>query len=75
MTSVTDILWKVPEIEVSIWTVWTEKWKKNTSEQGRIVHRSGLNNEYNKINIKDFIINSTMVKADIFWVKERNKVY
>ena len=24
---------------------------------------------------KDFIFNSTMVKADIFWVTEKNKVY
>ena len=43
-------------------------------KQGRNVHRSGLNNENNKIKIKnslkskikDFIFNSTMVKADIF---------
>ena len=28
-----------------------------------------------KAKIKDFIFNSTMVKADIFWVKEENKVY
>ena len=43
-------------------------------QQGRIVHRSGLNNENNKnknknslkAKIKDFIFNSTMVKADIF---------
>ena len=26
-----------------------------------------------KSKIKDFIFNSTMVKADIFWVKEKNK--
>ena len=43
-------------------------------QQERIIHRSGLNNENNKIKIKnslkskikDFIFNSTMVKADIF---------
>ena len=42
--------------------------------QGRIVHRSVLNNEnnknLNKISLKskmtDFIINSTIVEADIF---------
>ena len=28
-----------------------------------------------KNKIKDFIFNSTMVKADIFWVKEKNKAY
>ena len=28
-----------------------------------------------KAKIKDFIFNSTMIKADIFWVKEKNKVY
>ena len=28
-----------------------------------------------KSKIKDFIFNSIMVKADIFWVKEQNKVY
>ena len=28
-----------------------------------------------KIENYDFIFNSTMVKADIFWVKEKNKVY
>ena len=28
-----------------------------------------------KSKIKDFIFNSTMVKAVIFWVKEKNKVY
>ena len=28
-----------------------------------------------KSKIKDFIYNSEMVKADIFWVKEKNKVY
>ena len=31
--------------------------------------------KYKKSKIKDFIFNSTMVKADIFWVKEKNKVY
>ena len=54
-----------------------------TKTKGRIVHRSGLNNENNKIKIKnsfkskmkDFIFNSTMVKADIFWVTEKNRVY
>ena len=43
-------------------------------EQGRIVNRSGLNNENDKnenknslkSKMKDFIFNSTMVKADIF---------
>ena len=25
--------------------------------------------------IEDFTFNSTMVKADILWVKEKNKVY
>ena len=52
-------------------------------EQGRIIHRSGLNNENNenkdknslKSKMKDFISNKTMVKADIFWVKEKNIVY
>ena len=28
-----------------------------------------------KSKIKDFIFNSTMVKANIFWVKEKHKVY
>ena len=28
-----------------------------------------------KSKMKDFIFNSTMVKADIFWVKKKNKVY
>ena len=28
-----------------------------------------------KSKIKDFIFNSTRVKADIFWVKEKNEVY
>ena len=28
-----------------------------------------------KSKIKDFIFNSTKLKADIFWVKEKNKVY
>ena len=28
-----------------------------------------------KSNMKNFIFNSTMVKADIFCVKEKNKVY
>ena len=41
---------------------------------------SGLNNEDDKKNIlkskiKDFIFNSTKVKGDIFWVKEKNNVY
>ena len=48
--------------------------KSFTAKQGRIVHRSGLNNESNKnenknslkSKIKDFIFNSRMVKADIF---------
>ena len=31
--------------------------------------------KYKKSRIKDFIFNSTMVKADIFSVKEKNKVY
>ena len=41
-------------------------------QQGRIVHRSGLNNENDKnknslkSKIKDFKFNSTIVKADIF---------
>ena len=43
-------------------------------KQGRILHRSDLNNEnmkkmklkIQKIEIKDFIFNITMVKADIF---------
>ena len=56
---------------------------KDIKKQGRIVHRSGLNNENNKIKkknslkskIKDFIFNSTMVKADIFWVTEKYRVY
>ena len=55
-----------------------KKWSKSVSgyvktKQGRIVHRSCLNNEnyenqnekYKKTKIKDFIYNSTMVKADI----------
>ena len=28
-----------------------------------------------KSKIRDFIFNDSRVKADIFWVKERNKVY
>ena len=28
-----------------------------------------------KSKMKDFIFNSTMIKADMFWVKEKNKVY
>ena len=28
-----------------------------------------------KLKNEDFIFNSTIVKADIFWVKEKNKVY
>ena len=28
-----------------------------------------------KSKIKDFMFSSTMVKADIFWVKEKNKDY
>jgi len=44
------------------------------TKQGRIVHRSGLNNENDKNDnknslkskMKDFIFISTMVKADIF---------
>ena len=50
-------------------------------EEGRIIQRSGLNNENNKnknslkSKMKDFIFNSTMVKADIFCVKEKNIVY
>ena len=55
----------------------------NLNKQGRIVYRSGLNNENNKnqdknslkSKMKDFIFNSTMVKAYTFWVKEKNKVY
>ena len=42
------------------------------------VHRSGLKNENNKHpkpKIRDFIFNDSRVKADIFLVKERNKVY
>ena len=31
--------------------------------------------KYKKLKIKDLILNSTMVKAGIFWVKEKNKVY
>ena len=52
-------------------------------KQGQNVNRSGLNNETIKIEIKnslksqlkDFIFNITMVKADIFRVEEENKVY
>ena len=28
-----------------------------------------------RLHISYFILNSTMVKVDIFWVKEKNKVY
>ena len=57
---------------------------KNTTQciikQGQIIHRSRLNNENNKNEIKKykkrkFILSSKMVKADIFLVKEKNKVY
>ena len=56
---------------------------KRQKEQGRIFHRSGLNNKNNKnenkkylkIEIKDFIFDSTREKVEIFWVKEKNKVY
>ena len=34
-----------------------------------------MKNIKKKSKIIDFIFNSTMVKADIFWVKEKNKVY
>ena len=33
------------------------------------------NKKYKKSKIKDFILNGTMVKAEIFWVKEKIKVY
>ena len=47
--------------------------RRKKLKQGRIVHRSGLNNENNrnenknssKSKMKDFIFNSTTVKADI----------
>ena len=54
-------------------------------KQGRIVHRSGgLDNENNKNLYISFLLNRKskisyltvqMVKADFFWVKEKNKVY
>ena len=31
--------------------------------------------KYKKSKIKDLVFNSTMVKAEIFWAKEKNKVY
>ena len=31
--------------------------------------------KYKKSKIKDLVLNSTKVKAGIFWVKEKNKVY
>ena len=34
-----------------------------------------MKNTKKKSKIKDFIFNSKMVKADIFWVKEKSKVY
>ena len=31
--------------------------------------------KYKKSKIKDLVLNSTVIKADIFGVKEKNKVY
>ena len=55
------------------------------SKQGRIVHRCGLNNDNNKNENKkisqnwkfkiSYLTVQGWVKVDIFWVKEKNKVY
>ena len=60
------------------------KQKSRPKEQGRIVHRSGLNNENSKNINKKYKKNQKskisyltvqVVKADIFWVKKKNNVY
>ena len=73
-SSVMDKIWK------DFWLIQCYENKLSYVKQGRIVNKSGLNNENNKnldknilkSKIKDFMFYSTRVKADVFWVKETN---
>ena len=49
------------------------KWKKQIKTIMKTI-KIKIKNTKNR-EIKDYIFNNRMVKADIFWVKEKNKVY